>query len=81
MDVFLSFEETEQSKIFPNEAFGYWKIAVERPLRRRVDLSDATRARFRRTCSVTPYVLRARDLVAGLSKRIRAMGHAKAAVE
>ena len=32
-DTFLSFEETEQSKIFPNEAFGYWKVTVERPLR------------------------------------------------
>ncbi len=30
---FLVFEETEQSKIFPNAAFGYWKITVERPLR------------------------------------------------
>jgi len=30
---FLAFEETEESKIFPNEAFGFWKIAVERPLR------------------------------------------------
>ena len=33
IDMFLAFEETEQSKIFPNEAFGYWKITVERPLR------------------------------------------------
>lgn len=32
-DTFLRFEETEQSKIFPNEAFGYWKVTVERPLR------------------------------------------------
>ncbi len=32
-DVFLASEETEQSKIFPNEAFGYWKVTVERPLR------------------------------------------------
>ena len=32
-DLFLAFEETEQSKIFPNEAFGYWKVVVERPLR------------------------------------------------
>ena len=32
-DTFLAFEETEQSKIFPNRAFGYWKITVERPLR------------------------------------------------
>jgi type I restriction enzyme M protein len=32
-DTFLAFEETEQSKIFDNQAFGYWKVAVERPLR------------------------------------------------
>ncbi len=32
---FLAFEETEQSKIFANEAFGYWKVTVERPLRLR----------------------------------------------
>ncbi len=32
-EVFLGFEETEQSKIFPNAAFGYWKVTVERPLR------------------------------------------------
>jgi len=32
-ETFLAFEETEQSKIFPNEAFGYWKVTVERPLR------------------------------------------------
>ena len=32
-DAYLAFAETEQSKIFPNEAFGYWKVTVERPLR------------------------------------------------
>ncbi|MDD4162631.1 MAG: class I SAM-dependent DNA methyltransferase [Methanothrix sp.] len=32
-DTFLAFKETEQSKIFPNAAFGYSKITVERPLR------------------------------------------------
>ena len=30
---FLDFKETEQSNIFPNAAFGYWKVTVERPLR------------------------------------------------
>ncbi len=35
VDLYLAFEETEQSKIFPNEAFGYWKVTVERPLRLR----------------------------------------------
>jgi len=32
-DTFLKFEESRQSKIFPNAAFGYWKVTVERPLR------------------------------------------------
>ena len=32
-DTFLAFEETPQSKIFPNAALGYWKVKVERPLR------------------------------------------------
>jgi len=32
-DTFLAFQETPQSKIFPNAAFGYWKVKVERPLR------------------------------------------------
>jgi len=32
-DTFLAFEETEESKVFENAAFGYWKVTVERPLR------------------------------------------------
>jgi type I restriction enzyme M protein len=34
-DAFLKFEESEQSKILPNEAFGHWKVTVDRPLRLR----------------------------------------------
>ena len=49
-ETFLEFKETEQSKIFPNEAFGYSTIVVERPLRLKVDLSESARERFRRTC-------------------------------
>ena len=30
---FLEFKETPESRIFPNAAFGYWKVTVERPLR------------------------------------------------
>ena len=41
-DAFVAFEETEQSKIFPNEAFGYWKVTVERPLR--LESADPDRA-------------------------------------
>ncbi len=31
--IFLEFKETPESKIFPNAAFGYWKVTIERPLR------------------------------------------------
>jgi type I restriction enzyme M protein len=41
-DTFLAFEETEQSKIFDNAAFGYWKVTVERPLR--IEGADPNRA-------------------------------------
>jgi type I restriction enzyme M protein len=36
---FLDFQETPESKIFPNAAFGYWKVTVERPLRLHSQLS------------------------------------------
>ena len=49
-DTFLAFEETEQSKIFPNQALGYWKVTVERPLRLAVNLSPEQRACFRASC-------------------------------
>jgi type I restriction enzyme M protein len=49
-DLFLDFKETETSKIFPNAAFGYWKIVVERPLRLKVDLSARTLVAFRKVC-------------------------------
>jgi type I restriction enzyme M protein len=32
-DTFLAFEESDESKIFANDTFGYWKVAVMRPLR------------------------------------------------
>ena len=49
-ETFLEFKETEQSKIFPNAALGYWKVTVERPLRLAVDLSPGRRKRFRAVC-------------------------------
>lgn len=52
-DTFLSFEGSEQSKIFPNAAFGYWKVTVERPLRLTVDLGDKSRDAFRKGCAET----------------------------
>ncbi len=41
-DTFLAFDESEQSKIFDNAAFGYWKVTVERPLR--IDGANPNRA-------------------------------------
>jgi len=38
-DIYLAFKETPESKIFPNEAFGYWKVTVERPLRQHSQFS------------------------------------------
>jgi len=50
-DTFIDFKETEQSKIFPNKAFGYWKVIVERPLRLRVDLDAKSLSTFRVACA------------------------------
>jgi len=49
-DLCISFSETEQSKIFQNEAFGYWKVTVERPLRLKVYLSEDVLKRFKIQC-------------------------------
>jgi type I restriction enzyme M protein len=32
-DVFMRFTETEECKVLPNQAFGYWRIPIQRPLR------------------------------------------------
>jgi type I restriction enzyme M protein len=50
-DLVVNPVETEKSKIFPNEAFGYWKVTVDRPLRLAVDLSPARLERFAKTCA------------------------------
>jgi type I restriction enzyme M protein len=50
VSTFLQFEQNEQSRIFDNAEFGYWKVTVERPLRLRVDLSARRLAGFRGTC-------------------------------
>jgi type I restriction enzyme M protein len=33
IDIYQRFEQTEQSKIFRNEEFGYWELTIDRPLR------------------------------------------------
>ena len=50
-DTFLAFEETEQSRIFDNAEFGYWKVTVERPLRASgIDATADLYARRRSRC-------------------------------
>jgi type I restriction enzyme M protein len=39
-DAYLNFKETEISKIFDSEYFGYWKLTVDRPLRLSWQLSE-----------------------------------------
>lgn len=39
-ETFMNFEESPQSVILPNAAFGYWKVVVERPLRLREAAAD-----------------------------------------
>lgn len=48
--VLIDFKETEFSKIFQNEDFGYHKITVERPLRLRVNLDKESIDRFETIC-------------------------------
>jgi type I restriction enzyme M protein len=48
-DLFVGFKESPQSKIFPNEAFGYWKITVERPVRLAAHVTLEKLAAFKRT--------------------------------
>ena len=51
--LFMDFKETEQSKIFENEDFGYQQITVERPLRLRTDFSLENLKQLKDTCVET----------------------------
>lgn len=37
--IFCEMEESDVSKVFDNDEFGYWYVTVDRPLRLRIDLS------------------------------------------
>ena len=68
-DAFLAFEETPESKVFPNEAFSYWQVTVERPLRLRTDLGPDVVARAGARCTELREAPLAR-VVAGLAERL-----------
>ncbi|MFD0960586.1 type I restriction-modification system subunit M [Paenibacillus chungangensis] len=68
-DSLLAFEQSEQSKIFDNKEFGYWKMTVERPLRLRVDLSRANLDKFAKECSAQQDLALA-DLLAAVAEQL-----------
>jgi type I restriction enzyme M protein len=57
------FEEGERVKVFPNHAFGYQRITVERPLRVRTEVSDEALATIEATDKI-PTDTRAQVVVA-----------------
>jgi type I restriction enzyme M protein len=50
MQAFSDFEENENSRIVSNESLGFWKVTVERPLRYRIDLDEASLQTFKDEC-------------------------------
>lgn len=46
LNLYLNFEESENSKIFDNEEFGYYQVTVERPLRQKVSVNKETVSKF-----------------------------------
>lgn len=64
-DIFLTFGETEQSKVFPNKEFGYWKITVERPLRLATHVTPEKLVAFKE--SADKKLHRPAELLAGIA--------------
>ena len=71
---FLDFEESGESRIFDNRAFGHWKVTVERPLRLAVNLSEGRRERFLDACAEAGDVALG-DAVHAVADRIGAGPH------
>lgn len=61
---YAEFEETEHSKIFKNDDFGYRQVTVERPLRLKFQISLERKTRFLDAC---PHLL---DDVQALDKKL-----------
>jgi type I restriction enzyme M protein len=74
---FLDFEANEQSQIFPNAAFGYWKITVERPLRLRfcLDVTAAQVADAAASAALSGFAAKAPSVLAALRGRFGVEPH------
>lgn len=66
VEIHGAFEESEYSKILPNEAFGYRTITVERPLRLNFQVSDERLARLEAESALTKNGLDLSALKSGL---------------
>jgi type I restriction enzyme M protein len=64
-DIFLAFQQTEQSKVFPNQEFGYWKVTVERPLRLAIHVTPDKLAAFKE--SADKRLHKPAELLAGIA--------------
>lgn len=69
VEAFMTMEESEQSKLFSNEAFGYHKIVVERPLRLRVELMPHRVLEFGKVCAANKE-LELPEVVAAVATRL-----------
>jgi type I restriction enzyme M protein len=67
-------QQTEQSKIFPNAAFGYHKVSVERPLRLAVHLDAKRLSDFKRQCA-EPKELLLHNIIAAIAGQFGAGPH------
>ena len=60
-----AFEENERVKVFPNEAFGFMRITVERPLRLRYQVTDQTLAALEADKKITALEQDVREQLVG----------------
>lgn len=67
-------QQTAQSKIFPNAAFGYHKVVVERPLRLAVHLDDKRLGDFKRLCTDAKELL-LHNIIAAIAQQFGAGPH------
>ncbi len=71
--LYAGFTEGEHVKIFPNEAFGYMRITVERPLRVRYEVNDDTIAAATSTKAFTGLDAAQQAMLTDLLGRARGM--------
>lgn len=67
MRIFLDMEESEVSKVFDKEEFGYWTVTVERPLRLRVFPERRIPANLLKTAELDSYIAAIKSLPSNIA--------------